>query len=102
MAINHPDWNAVRQAVATEGDNALYRRVEKPVTEFDEETGTETTRPVVSYEAIPQNVSAKASFKRIEADVERLVQEVQSLQLAERELRTALEEPGGAETQRRW
>jgi hypothetical protein len=71
--LNHPDWNAVREAVAVEGDNALFRRVEQAVTEFNEATGEETTRTIVSYEPIPQNVSAKAAFHRIEGDVERLV-----------------------------
>ena len=99
MAIKHPDWDAVRAAVT--GSEKLYRRVERTLTEFNEETGKEEPRVVVSYEPIKAESGAKASFDRIEADVERLVQEVQSLQVAERELRNALEEPGGAEIARR-
>lgn len=101
MPINQADWNAVRSAVAAGGGETLYRRIAEPITETNEATGEETTREVVRYKAIAPDQSAKASFTRIEADVERLIQEVTSLQLAERELRTALEEPGGAETQRR-
>ena len=99
MAINQQDWNAVRAAVG--GGEQLYRRVEQPITELDEETGEETTRKVVSYVPVEADASAKASFDRIESDVERLVQEVQSLQVAERELRTALEEPTQSTFQRR-
>lgn len=45
--------------------------------------------------------AARLAFQEIETDVERLIQELKSNQVAERELRAALEEPGGAETQRR-
>jgi hypothetical protein len=100
VAINQADWNAVRAAVASEGE-ALYRRVVTTTTVFDEAEGLEHEVTQVSYAPVPQEAAAKASFARIEADVERLIQEVQSLQLAERELRTALEEPGGSEFQRR-
>lgn len=71
------------------------------MTEYNEETGTESSREVVSYEPVRVEDSVKASFARIEADVERMVQEVVSYQTIERDLRQALEEPGGAETQRR-
>lgn len=101
MGINQPDWNAVRAAVAPRGGEQLYRRVERNYMELNEETGEEALRKAVSYEPISASDSAAASFGRIEADVERIVQEVQSLQIAERELRNALEEPGGAEFQRR-
>lgn len=43
----------------------------------------------------------KSAFARIEADVERLIQEHQSMFIQVRDLRTALEEPGGAELHRR-
>jgi hypothetical protein len=101
LAINQADWNAVRSAVAASGGEVLYRRIVEPITETNEATGEETTREIVRYKAVPTDQSGKESFKRIEADVERIIQEVQSLQLAERELRNALEEPAGAETQRR-
>lgn len=93
------DWKTVRDFLA--GGEQLYRRVEKTITEFDEESGEETSRSVVSYEPVKVDGGVKASFARIEEDVERIVQEVQSLQIAERELRTALEEPTTAEFQRR-
>lgn len=99
MAIQQADWNAVRNAVG-KGEQ-LYRRIEQTITELNEETGEESARVVVSYKAVEAEASAKESFDRIEADVERLIQEVQSLQLAERELRTALEEPTQSEFQRR-
>jgi hypothetical protein len=76
VAINQPDWSLVRQTLRTLNDPAA----EMPTESYDE---------------------VESSFLRIEADVERLIQEVKSLQLAERELRNALEEPAGAETQRR-
>jgi hypothetical protein len=73
MAINTPDWNNVRDALfGQDSDAAVY---------------------------VGDDV--RASFEKIEADVERLIQEINSLQLAERELRTALEEPGTSEFQRR-
>lgn len=71
MAINSPEWNAVRLALASAGA---------------ERDGLN---------------EAEIAFVKIEADVERLMQETTSLQQAERELRAALEEPAGAETQRR-
>jgi hypothetical protein len=99
LAINQADWNAVRTYLG--GTEILYRRVVEKITETNEATGEETTRDVVRYKAVTTDGAVKESFKRIEADVERIVQEVTSLQLAERELRQALEEPAGAETQRR-
>lgn len=45
--------------------------------------------------------AGKSAFARIEADVERLIQEHQSMDVQVRELRNALEEPGGAEMPRR-
>jgi hypothetical protein len=63
VAINTPDWSAVRGALT------------------DEE--------------------AKAAFSRIEGDVERLIQEHQSMAVQVHDLRAALEEPGGAEMHRR-
>lgn len=100
MAINQPDWNVVRNSLGKSTEQ-LYRRIVEPVTETNEATGEETTRDIVRYKAVEANATAAESFDRIETDVERLIQEVQSLQTAERELRNALEEPGGAETQRR-
>ena len=41
-------------------------------------------------------------FASIEADVGRFIQEYESLHTQVRELRNALEEPGGAEVQRRF
>ena len=76
MAINQPEWNLVRQTLRTLNDPAA-------------EMPTETYGEV------------ELAFLAIETDVERLIQEVTSLQMAERELRQALEEPAGAETQRR-
>lgn len=95
MAINQQDWNTVRNALGKSAEQ-LYRLVAREVTN---EAGETTT--VNSFEKVDANETASASFERIEADVERLIQEVGSLQVAERELRTALEEPGGAEMQRR-
>lgn len=51
--------------------------------------------------SLTDGTPAAQSFVKIEKDVERLIQEVTSLQTAERELRNALEEPGGAEIRRR-
>jgi hypothetical protein len=100
VAINQTDWNVVRNSLG-KGEQ-LYRRITQTVTELNEETGEETSRDIVSYKGVEGgDANAKASFERIEADVERLIQEVTSLQLAERELRSALEEPGGAEIARR-
>jgi hypothetical protein len=99
VAINQADWNVVRNSLG-KGEQ-LYRRVVENVTETNEATGEETTRDIVRYKGVEGDSNAKASFDRIETDVERLIQEVNSLQLAERELRNALEEPGGAEMQRR-
>lgn len=96
MPINQPDWNTVRAAVAGNKKEQLYRRVEQTV--YDEAGEAKTQ---FGFEPIPAEQAAKASFERIESDVERLIQEVTSLQTAERELRNALEEPGGAEIRRR-
>jgi hypothetical protein len=96
VAINSPQWNVVRSALGAD-TRTLFERVEREITD---ETGE--TKSLVSFEpATPAGQSALEAFKQIEADVERLIQEVTSLQIAERELRSALEEPGGAETQRR-
>lgn len=96
MAINSPQWNKVRAALGAD-TRQLFERKELVVIGEDG-----VSKTVVSFEpASVGNESAKQAFAEIEADVERLIQETQSLQLAERELRNALEEPGGAETQRR-
>jgi hypothetical protein len=100
LAINQQEWNIVRNALGKSTEQ-LYRRVVETVTETNEATGEETARDIVRYKGVEANAQAGPAFEAIEADVERLIQEVQSLQLAERELRSALEEPGGAETQRR-
>lgn len=96
MAIDNPQWNAVRAALGAD-PRELFERVERTSVGADGES-------VKITEMIPvgaKGQSALDAFKQIEADVERLIQELTSLQLAERELRTALEEPGGAEMQRR-
>lgn len=93
--ILQQDWNTVRNALGKSAEQ-LYRLVDREI--LNTEGGTTTTK---SFEPVDANETASASFERIEADVERLIQEVGSLQVAERELRTALEEPGGAEMQRR-
>lgn len=97
MAINSPQWNLVRKTLGAETRVELYVKVIRNITDESGETKT-----VTSFEpASAGNESAKEAFAQIEADVERLIQEVTSLQLAERELRSALEEPGGSEIQRR-
>jgi translation elongation factor EF-Tu-like GTPase len=98
MAINSPEWNLVRASLGAD-KRELFEKVTVEVTD---ETGH--AEHVSSFQPVAAggNQSALEAFARIETDVERLVQEVTSLQLAERELRTALEEPSGAETQRRF
>jgi hypothetical protein len=92
-----PDWDVVSAALA--GDVQLYKRGERVVTEMNEETGEETSRTVVSYQEVDL-AQAKAAFANIERDIERLIQEFNSMQIAERELRNALEadlDGGGAQ-----
>lgn len=76
MAINDPSWNLVRQTLKTLSD---------PAAEM----------PTESYAEV------ELAFLAIETDIERFMQEFTSLQIENRELRTALQEPGGAEIQRR-
>jgi len=95
VAINSPQWNTIRAALGAD-TRKLYEKVTLTVTD---ESGE---KQVTSFEpAVAGNQSALSAFAEIEADVERLIQEVRSLQTAERELRNALEEPGGSEIQRR-
>jgi hypothetical protein len=96
VALNTPQWNLVRAALGAD-ERTLY---EMKSIEITNEQGEKETRN--SFEPVTVgNQSAQSAFKEIEADVERLIQELTGLRVAERELRTALEEPGGAEMQRR-
>ena len=98
MGLTSPEWNLVRGALGAD-KRELFEKVTVEVTD-----ATGHTEHVTSFQPVTAagNQSAREAFKRIEADVERLVQELTSLQIAERELRAALEEPTGAETQRRF
>lgn len=103
MSINTEPWNVVRNALGAKKGPQLYRRSETTVNELVD--GVETPRTIVSYEPVQQvsDEQAKAAFARIEADVERMMQELNSYILSERELRNALEDggPGVGELQRR-
>src|SRR5438045_188928 len=99
MAINQPDWNAVRAAVAAESSGeTLYRRTVQTVYGEDGEA-----REVAGFEPVPQEARAKEAFARIETDVEQLIQELNSYRIIERDLRDALEADSGpaANIQRR-
>jgi hypothetical protein len=101
VAIDNREWNTVRSVLGA-SDAQLFERVEREITD---ETGEVKT--VASFEPVAGgSKAAQAAFAIIEGEVERMVQEINSLYVAERELRVALEDGaldgrGGAEMHRR-